>query len=327
MLGRTIGLLITLSLIALACAALAQGPRHVPRIGYLSPVSAADALPYLEAFRQGLRALSWVEGQNFTLEAHWAEGQRALLPALAAELVRLPVDLIVTWSTPGVQAAKQATDSIPIVFALSGNPVGNRLVASLARPGGNITGLSHLASDELSVKRLELLTQAVPGITRVAALWDAPITQETMAKTLQVGAQALGLTLQTLQVRNPQEIAQAFAAMKQEGAEALFVWETVSTQAHQHLIVDLAAKYHLPAMYGSQEFVDIGGLMSYAANFPDLFRRAAIYVDKILKGAKPADLPVEQPIKFELVINLKAAQALGLTLSPTLLLQVDEVRQ
>ena len=306
----------------------AQQPAKVSRIGFLVPSTPAASSHLLDTLRQGLRELGYVEGKNFILERRYAEGRVERLPDLAAELVRLKVDMIVTATTPAVQAAKQATSTIPIVMANSFDPVGTGLVASLARPGGNITGLSTL-HQELTGKLLQLLKEAVPGVSRVAFLGSQDVPYSALAfKEAQVAARALGLELQFVDLRSPAEFDSAFSTMTKERAGALIVPVTIPLLfASRKQIVDLAVKHRLPGMYYLKEFVDAGGLMAYGPSNPDLFRRAATYVDKILKGAKPADLPVEQPTKFELVINLKTAKALGLTIPQSVLIRADQVIQ
>jgi putative ABC transport system substrate-binding protein len=323
-----IGLLLTLALVAAPLAAEGQPPATVPRIGMLFPGAAPspgqpDLL--LEAFRQGLRELGYVEGQNVVIEYRWAEGREARFSEFATDLVRRHVAVIVTMGTPAVRAAKAATSTIPIVMAFAGDPVGIGVVASLARPGANITGLSLLDTD-LDGKRLELLQEAVPGLTRIAILWSANDPGMTLAfSRAEVAIRALGVAMQSLAVREPDDFPDAFQAAQAGRAEALIVMAQPFTLRHRAQILELVAKHRLPAVYTLRGFVDAGGLIAYGPNLADLFRRAATYVDKILKGAKPADLPVEQPMKFELVINLKAAQALDLTIPPTLLFQADEV--
>jgi putative ABC transport system substrate-binding protein len=307
-------------------AANAQPPTQVARIGYLS-VAGELQRPFAEAFRHELRALGWVEGQNILIESRSAEGKPERLPALAAELVQRQVDVLVTFPLLAAQAAKQATTTIPIVMINAADPVGTGLVASLARPGGNITGLSSMDTD-LSGKRLALLKEAVPTLSRVAVLWNATDRAMTLRfEQLQGAAQVLGVTLHPLGVHNATDIDGALAAMTQERPDALFMIVDVLTNVHSQRIVDFAAQYQLPTMFETRRPVAAGGLMAYGPSFADQHRRAAYYVDRILKGTKPADLPVEQPMKFELVINLKRAQALGLTMPPSLLLQADEVIQ
>jgi putative ABC transport system substrate-binding protein len=305
-----------------------QPAAKVARIGYLSVNLAASPPQQHEAFRQGLRDLGYVEGRNVVIEYRDAEGKPERLPALAAELVALKVDVIVAGSTPNALAAKQATRTLPIVFIGSGDPVTDGLVTSLARPGGNVTGLSSLTPERLG-KCLELLTQAVPGVSRVAVLWQPGAigerTEKDTLKGAEVAARALGVRLQFVEARGPADIDRAFSDMTRARAGALTVWTTAMFVTERRGLVALAAKNRLPAVYTLREFVDAGGLMSYGHSQADLNRRAATYVDKILKGAKPADLPVEQPTKFDLVINLKTAKALGLTIPPALLARADHV--
>jgi putative tryptophan/tyrosine transport system substrate-binding protein len=324
MILRPIGLLVILALglLGTPLAAEAQQPTKIPRVGVLWPI--ADD-PVLEAFRQGLRGLGYVEGQNIVMEYRYARGQDALLPDLAAELVRLNVDVILTWGVVAARVAKQATATIPIVNGSMSDPVATGLVSSLARPGGNLTGLTSISA-ELSGKRVELVKEIVPGLSRLAVLSTANPTARLVVTETEVAARLLGIALQAVEVHGPDDFDSAFSAMARERAGALIVAGDLLF-AHPNLrrLVDLAAQHRLPAIYSQKDYVEAGGLMSYAPNRRDLFRRAATYVDKILKGAKPGDLPVERPTKFELVINLKAAKALGLTISPTLLFQADEV--
>ncbi len=299
----------------------------MPRVGILIPGLLATTSRNLDGFRRGLRDLGYVEGQNIHLELRSAEATSAKLPDLAAELVRLKMDVIVTSGTPAALAAKRATTAIPIVMAVAGDPVGTQLVASLARPGANITGLS-LMAPELGGKRLQLLKEVVPGVSRVAVLWNAANPYAVLVwRETEAAARTLGVRLQSLAVRGPDDFEGAFRAATSGRAGALITVEDGLTLSYRTRIVDFAAKSRLPAMYGFREFVDAGGLMSYAADLFDLFRRAATYVDKILKGTKPADLPVEQPTRFELVINLKTAKALGLTIPPSILIRADQVIQ
>ncbi len=301
---RGLVVLLAFGLLAASLSADAQQPTGVPRIGYLGTSSPSLEPHLVEAFRQKLRDLGYIEGQNIAIEYPWAEGQDDRLPDLAAELVSLKADVIVTTGTPGTLAAKQATKTIPIVMASSGDPVQSGLVASLARPGGNVTGFTILAP-ELEGKRLELLKQAVPTFSRVAVLWNPanpaiiPSYQQT-----QVAARALRVTLQpVVEVRRVDDFENAFATIARARPHALAVLPDRLLLAHRGRIVDFAATRRLPGMYPYREYVDAGGLMSYAPSNIDLFRGAAIYVDKILKGTKPADLPVQQPTRFELVIN------------------------
>jgi putative tryptophan/tyrosine transport system substrate-binding protein len=326
-----IRLMLTLAigfLLAPLCAD-AQQPTKVSRIGLLIPGSASAFAPRIETFRHGLHDLGYVEGQHIMLESRFADGQADRLPALAAELVRLPVDVLVTDGEAAIRAAQHATTTIPVVMAISGDPVGEGFVASLAHPGGNITGLSMMFPD-LSGKRLELLRGAIPTLSRVAVLWNAAVaaTASTFAfKETQIVAHALGLQLQSLEVRGPDEFVQAFAAMTREHADALVVISNPFFFGHRMQLAELTVQHRLPAMFQAREWAEAGGLMAYGANIHDMYRRAASYVDRILKGTKPADLPVEQPTKFELVLNRKTAQALGITFPPTLLILADEVIQ
>jgi putative tryptophan/tyrosine transport system substrate-binding protein len=305
-------------------ATAAQTPPRIPRVGYIIGTNPTTGSHNLAAFRQGLRELGWVEGRTIELEIRSAEGRSDLTAELVAELVRLRVDVLVAGSSLAALPAKNATQSIPIVM-FSPDPVGLDLVASLARPGGNVTGLSYL-NEAISGKRLELLNELLPGLVRVAVLRNptgihhAVFWQETEA-----AARKLGVALQPLDVRGPEDFEAAFTTAKQGNAQALLVFDDPLTLGFRSRIVSLAASNRLAAMYGPREFTDDGGLMSYGPNLVTLFRRAASFVDKILKGAKPADLPVEQPTKFDLVINLKTAKALGITVPPALLARADEV--
>ncbi len=319
--------ILALGLTLAPLGAEAQEAAKIARIGYLSVNLAAN--PHLrEAFRQGLRDLVYVEGRNVVIEYRDAEGKFERLPALAAELVRLKVDVIVAAPTPPAVAAKNATRTLPIVFPVAVDPVTSGLVTSLARPGGNVTGLSALIP-ELVGKCLEQLKQAIPGVSRVAVLWQPGAvgerTEKDMLKEAEVAGRALGVRLQFVEARGPEDFDRAFSEMIRARAGGLTVLASVMFVNERRRLVDLAAKSWLPAVYAQREFVDVGGLMAYGPNVADSFRRAAIYVDKILKGAKPGDLPVEQPTKFELVINLKTAKALGLTIPQTLLLRADQV--
>jgi putative ABC transport system substrate-binding protein len=316
---------IVFAFVGLAGVVEAQQPAKVPRIGYLSASSASGNLPRVEAFRQGLRDLGYIEGQNIVLDYRFGEGKENRLPDLAADLVRLKVDVIITPGTGPVSAAKQATRTIPIVMMNAADPVGDGFVSSLARPGGNITGLTNIAP-ELSGKRLELLKEAVPRASRIAVLWNPVIQQRIIEfKEAQAAARALGLQLQSVEARAANDLEPAFSAMTEGRANAFIVLGDAMFNANRPRILDLAAKSRLPAMYNEEEYVLAGGLMVYAPSTNDLSRRAAMYVDKILKGAKPADLPVEQPMKFELVINLKAAKQIGLAIPPNVLARADRV--
>jgi len=317
------------ALLAAPLAAEAQQGAKVPRIGYLA--TSLGPSPHLrEAFLQGLRDLGYAEGRNVVIEYRDPEGKLERLPALAAELAALKVDVIVAVSTPQALAAKQASRYIPIVFASAADPVGSGLVGSHARPGGNVTGLASL-TQELVSKCLEQLKQAVPGVNRVAVLWNPGTrgerTEQDMLKEAEVAAQSLGVRLQFFEARRPEDIEGAFSEMTRARADALTVLSSTLFFQQRRRLVDQAAKTRLPAVYPWREAADAGGLMSYGASVADLHRRAATYVDKILKGAKPGDLPVEQPTKFELVINLKTAKALGITIPQSVLARADEVIQ
>ena len=307
-------------LLALSFSAEAQQPKKIPRIGYLG-----GAFSTHPAFLQGLHDLGYVEGKNIVIESRYAEGKLDRLPDLAAELVSLKVDMIVTQGTPAAQAAKRATSTIPIVMATGGDAVGSGLVASLARPGGNITGLSTLATD-LNAKRLELLKEAVPKVSRVAYLANPDIVPEMIGlKNLEPAAPSLGVTVKFVAMRGPEELESAFAEAVRDRVHAAIFAQNQNYIPYRQQVVSLAAKHRLPVIYGWPDFTEAGGLMFYGVSLSDLYRRAAVYVDKILKGAKPAELPVEQPMKFELVINLKTAKALGLTIPPVVLYRADKV--
>jgi putative ABC transport system substrate-binding protein len=305
-------------------AASAQTPPKIPRVGYIAGSSATTTEHVVGAFRQRLRELGYVEGQTITLEVRYAEGRSERIPELVAELVGLKMDVLVTASSVAALVANKATRTIPIVM-VGADPVGLGLVASLGRPGGNVTGLS-IFNEAISAKRLQFLKELVPGLARVAVLRNPTVAAHaTFWRETEVAARTLGLALQPLDVRGPEDFEAAFAAAARGNAQALIAFDDSVTLAHRPRIAALAASSRIPAMYGFREFPDEGGLMSYGPSFVDLFRRAATFVDKILKGAKPADLPVEQPTKFELVINRKTANALGLTVPATLLAQADEV--
>ena len=319
---------LTLGLLVAPRASHAQQPVHLPTVGWLDEGNWTDKARLYAAFLEGLRALGYVEGQHLVIARRDAEGHLDRLPGLAAELVRLPVDVIVTTGgVPATRAAMQATTTIPIVMADAGDPVGTGLVASLARPGGNATGLSVMGTDTVG-KRLQLLKEAAPRVTHVAVLYHPPAAASVLNwREAQAAAPALGLTVLPMEVRTPDEFNDQFATMLRLGADALFISGGPFSSAHQRHILDFAVTHRLPTVCGPVQFAEAGCLLSYSAAELALYRRAAAYVDKILKGAQPADLPVEQPMKFNLVINRKTAQALGLTLSPTLLFQADEVIQ
>ncbi len=318
---------LTLGTLSAPFAANAQQAANIPRIGFLSPSSLSDPRTprFLEAFRQGLRELGYAEGQNIAIEYRWAEGKWDQLPGLAAELVRVKVDVIVTYTTPATQAAKQATGTIPIVVAAVIDPVVAGLVVSLAHPGGNITGLSQMVP-ELVGKQLEVLKEVAPKISRVALLSNPANPAHALAlRDVKVAARSLGVQLQLLEARGPSEIESAFAAMTTERAGAVIVLVDSMLIDHRTRIADLAARRRLPTVSATIETAEAGGLMAYGPSVRDMFRRAAAYVDKLLKGAKPADLPIQQPTRFELVINLKTAKALGLTIPQSILLRADQV--
>jgi putative ABC transport system substrate-binding protein len=310
-------------LLALNFPAEAQQAKKVARVGDLSAASGPG--PREEAFRKGLSELGYVEGTNIILEWRFAEGQEDRLATHAAELVRLKVDIIVTDGTRVTRAAKNATRTIPIVMASDADPIASGYVASLARPGGNITGLTNNNPD-LSGKRLEVLKESIPGISRVGIIWNPEVpTSVTAFKDAQIAAQPLRLQLQSFEIRGPDDYEGAFQAAAKRRTKALTVLSDSLMFANRARIVELAAKHRLPTMHTQSGWVEAGGLMSYGTYFPDMWRRAASYVDKILKGAKPADLPVEQPTKFELVINLKTAKQIGLTIPPNVLARADKV--
>jgi putative tryptophan/tyrosine transport system substrate-binding protein len=307
-------------------AAAGQPIDKIRRIGHLGGASPAAIAPWLETLRRALTELGWREGQNITIENRSVEGRFERLPNAAAELVRLPVDLIIAGTTPAAQAARQATTTIPIVTTVVSDPVGSGLAASLARPGGNVTGLTLLAGPEIVGKYLELLKAAVPALSRLAVLWNpAQTAHPPLIRQAETAARAIGCQLRLVTARSPAEFDGAFVTMAQEQADALLVLADPMFFQQRAILANLAAKNRLPAMYGLREHVEAGGLMTYAASIHDLYRRAALYVDKIFKGAKPADLPIEQPSTFELVINLKTAKALGLTIPPSLLARADQV--
>lgn len=326
-----VGLMVTLALafLLVPLASPTPPPAKVSRIGFLSPRTAHDpvASRNFEAFRRGQRELGYVEGQHLTIEYRSAEDDQSRLRDLAAELVRRPVDVLVTWTTPAIQAAQQVTTTTPIVMGASGDPVALGFIASLARPGGNITGLS-IVSVRLAGKRLELLKEVVPEASRFAVLWN-PTTPAVALEweATHEAARALGVRVHSLEVRRPDEFERAFADAHREHAQALIVTAESLFVSHLPRLVDWAAKSRLPAVYATavRPTVEAGGLMAYGPNLAELFRRAATYVDKILNGAKPAELPVEEPMRFELAVNLKTARELGLTIPPSILLQADEV--
>jgi putative ABC transport system substrate-binding protein len=318
-------ILIAATLLAVAVIAEAQQPNKVPRIGYLAANSRSTNLARIEAFQQGLRDFGYVEGKSIVIEWRYAEGKLDRLPGLAAELVRLKVDVIVSAGPPPTRSAKQATATIPIVMGFDDDPVGSGFAASLARPGGNITGLSTLAP-EISGKQLELLREIAPKLSRVAVLGNATQPGNPQAlREINLAADAFGVQLQYLEVGGPKDIETAFRAASKEGANAVLVVSSAIIFSQRRQVAELAVKSRLPAIYNRPEYVEDGGLVFYGVSYTDLFRRAATYVDKILKGTKPDELPVEQPKKFEFIINLKAAKQIGLTIPPNVLARADKV--
>jgi putative ABC transport system substrate-binding protein len=318
-------ILVAVVLLAVAAIAEAQQPKKVPRIGYLGATSRSTNPARIEAFRQGLRELGYVEGKNIVIEHRHAEGKLDRLPTLASELVRLKVDVVLTGGPAATRSAKQATATIPIVMAYDDDPIGSGFVASLARPGGNITGLATLAP-EISGKQLELLKEIAPKLSRVAVLGNATQPGSPQAlREINVAADAFGVQLQYLEIQAPKDIETAFQVASKGRADAVLLMASPITFSQRRQVVDLAVKSRLPTIYGRPEYVEDGGLVFYGPSYTDLFRRAATYVDKILKGAKPADLPIEQPKKFEFIINLKAAKLIGLTIPPNVLVRADKV--
>ena len=311
-------------LFGICFSADAQQPAKISRIGWLAGGSPSGVAPLTDAFRQGLRQLGYVEGKNIGIEFRYAEGKFDRLPGLASEIVHLKVDVIVVANDQAIRAAKQATATIPIVMVGPGDPVGLGLIDSLARPGGNLTGLSFI-SIELAGKRLELLKEAFPKVSRVAILRTPAPVGEQQVKEAEVAAKALGIQVQSVQVQSPDDFENAFLTITKGRAGALLILRSPLVRTHATRIMDFAEKKRLPTMYDDRLFVEAGGLMSYGTDTLDFYRRAAIYVDKILKGAKPTDLPVEQPMKFELVINLKTAKQIGVTIPPNVLARADKV--
>ena len=322
--AATVGLLIVFASLGTAAA---QRAEKAPRVGYLTPGSHADQgrQRRFEALRQGLRELGYVEGKNIAIESRWAEGQYERYPALAADLVRSKVDVIVAVGGAAAQAAQQATRTIPIVMVAVNDPLGSGLVSSLAHPGGNVTGTSFMAPD-LVGKQFEVLKELVPKVSRVALLKNpGNPASASQVREAEAAERALGVRLQTLEARNPQEIDSAFAAMTRERAGALLIFADGIFLNQRRQIAELATERRLPAVYGSMQHAEAGGLLAFSANLFDLERRAAVYVDKILKGARPGDLPVEQPTKLELAVNLRAAKAVGSAIPPSLLQRADRV--
>ena len=321
---KVIGFALSATLLALCLPIQAQQPGKIPRIGILT--GAGPGEPNIEAFRQGLRDLSYIEGKNIVLEYRYAEGKNERFPSLVAEFVQLKVDVLIITALPAILAAKQATKTIPIVILINADPVAAGIVDSLARPGGNITGLARLTR-ELSGKRLELLKEAVPRISRVGALWNANgFALDIAFKEYEAAARGLKIQLQSLELRGPNpDFEGAFQAAVKKQASALITITDALLNRYRKRIAELAIKNRLPSMYERNDYVEAGGLMSYAASDEDLWRRAATYVDKILRGAKPTDLPIEQPTRFEFIINLKTAKALNLTIPQSVLFRADKV--
>jgi len=312
-------------LLALSVPAQAQQTKKILRIGLLSGQRSSPMPPVIEALRQGLRELGYVEGKNLLIEYRWAEGKDDRYAPLAAELVNLGVDVIVVSGTQATVAAKQATNTIPIVVGGAGDLVGEGLVASLARPGGNVTGFTNIDMD-LSAKRLQLLREALPKVSRVAVLYHGgPGGDQDELRETQTAAKKLGVQIQPLHVLEPDQFQPAYAAMTKERAQALIIFSGSFTSSHRRELLDLAAKSRIPTMCGNPEWSDAGALISYGHDRLDQYRRAAVYVDKVLKGIRPADLPVQQPMKFELVINLKTAKQIGVTIEPNLLVRANRV--
>jgi putative ABC transport system substrate-binding protein len=320
---KTIIVLLVGLILASVHLAEAQQANQTARIGILQSGSASSSMSRIAALREGLRELGYVEGKNIIIDYRYAEGKTDQFAVLAAELVRLKPDVIVTSGFPGIEALMKATNKIPIVMAAIGDAVGNSFVKSLAQPGGNVTGLSFLDPD-ISTKRLELLKEAMPRVVRVALLRHVTSGKQSLEATL-AASRSLKVQVQILEIQAPNEFEGAFSSAKKRGAEAINVMASPILFAYRKELVDLSAKHRLPGMYENKEFVEIGGLLSYGANFDDLYHRAATYVDKILKGAKPADLPVEQPTKFEFIVNLKAAKQISLTIPPNVLARADKV--
>src|SRR5712692_4685666 len=311
-------------LLAAPLAVEAQPAAKMPRVGLLG-LGSAESSPLFEALRQGLRERGWVEGQNIAFEDRTTAGHYSRLPDVAAELVRLKVDVIVTWGTTPALAARKATGTIPIVTIAGSDPVETGLATSLARPGGNVTGLT-TSGRELVGKRLELLKETLPGLLRIAVLWNPESRTELVSlRNAEAAARLLGLQVQPAEVRRPEDLEKAFASLAHERVEALVAVPSTMFRAHRARIVELAARHRLPSTFPERDYVEAGGLMSYGPDSKAIFRQLATYVDRILKGAKPGDLPIEHPTKFELVINKKTAKVLGLTIPPALLLRADQV--
>jgi ABC-type uncharacterized transport system substrate-binding protein len=317
-------LAVAAALVAASLFVGAQQSKAVPRLAFLGNGSRSLSGPLLDSFRVGLRELGYVEGQSIVIESRFADGRQERIQGLVRDLLALAPDVVVAAGPQALRAFKQATVSVPIVMAIISDPVEEGLIASLAHPGGNLTGLAY-QNQVLTTKRLELLKETIPRVSRVAVLWDSTFGVTSGVKQAETAARTLQLRLQPLAVRRPEDLETAFSSATTGRAEALLVLASPFLNANRQAAVESAARRHLPATYVAKTFVEIGGLMSYGPSFPDMYRRAATYVDKILRGAKPADLPVEQPTKFELVINLKTAKALGLTIPQSVLVRADEV--
>jgi putative tryptophan/tyrosine transport system substrate-binding protein len=321
---QTLVALAALCAAARSTASLAQQQGRIWRVGFLALSGAAQGSPNAVAFLNGLRELGYVDGRNLVVEWRHADGKPEALHALAAELVQLNVDVIVAAPSSAIAAARKATVAIPIVMATAGDPIGAGLVRSLARPGGNITGLSTMGGDT-GAKQVDLLRAVVPKLSRLAVLDNTSTTYRTTSKSAQAGAQKAGVKTLVVAASTPQELEQAFATVAREKADAIVVGTSTFSSQQQRQIAELALKYRLPSVFGNREYVEAGGLMSFGTKFSELYRRSATFVDKILKGAKPADLPVEQPVTLELVVNLRTAKALGLTIPQSLVLRADDV--
>ena len=323
---KIFSLALSTMLFALCFSAEAQEPRKIPRIGFLSASSRSTSGPLYAAFLEGLQQIGFVEGKNIIIDSRWADGKAERLPELAAELIRLKVDIIVVGPVQPALAAKKATTTIPIVITTVADPVEFGLVSSLARPGGNITGLTSAPGIELNGKRLEVLKEVFPNVSRVAVLWNPDNPGSVVNKKAnETPARSLGIKLQSVEMRQPSDLETAFTSMKKAGAEVLVTINSPLVSSQVQRIVNLAAKNRLPGIHAESRWTEAGGLMSYGPNYFDLCRRAATYVDKILKGAKPGDLPIEQPRKFEFIINLKTAKQIGLTIPQSVLFRADRV--
>jgi putative ABC transport system substrate-binding protein len=321
---RLIGFAVLLSLVVAPFAAEAQPAGKVYRIGYLANGNPTTSAPFVEAFQQGLREFGWVEGQNVSIEYRWADGNLELLPALAADLLKAPLDVVVLAGGPAVRAARQATRTVPIVSAITSDPVAAGFAVSLARPGGNVTG-SAVQFDALATKQLQILKEMVPKAARVAILYDQATINDVLVKAIEPAARTLGLRGRVFKIRDVPDIESAFQSARAERLDAVYVSPSPTFSRHKGRLAELGVKHRLPAIYEDKNYVEAGGLMSYGPSFRDLYRRAANYVDRIFRGAKPGDLPIEQPTKFELAINLKAAKALGLEIPPSVLGRADQV--